>query len=105
MVQLIEQTRGSLGSHSLRKFPATWAAEHGCADREVEIRGRWKGHKNGRIVNRYISVEQLPTDAKVAGILAVGGPVAYKVKADSHVTHEFLLTIVVTSIKQHFFDP
>jgi hypothetical protein len=50
------------------------ASEHGATDPEIEIRGRWKGEKNGRIVNRYISVEQLTTDAKVAGILCVGGP-------------------------------
>lgn len=54
-------TQGTLGTHSLRKFPATWCAQHGCSDPEVEIRGRWKGKKNGRVVNRYISVDQLPS--------------------------------------------
>jgi hypothetical protein len=37
-------------------------------------------------VNRYISVEQLTTDARVAGLLCVGGPVKYSEKHGSHVT-------------------
>ena len=90
MLQLLALTRGSLGSHSLRKFPATWCSEHGCSDREVEIRGRWKGQKNGRIANKHINVEQLPTDAKLAGMLAVGGPIMCKVKQESPVTHAFV---------------
>jgi hypothetical protein len=71
-IDLLQQVRGKVGTHSLRKFPATWASEqHGATNPEIEIQGHWKGSKNGRIVNRYISVEQLTTDAKVAGILCV----------------------------------
>jgi hypothetical protein len=44
--------------------------------------GSWKGKKNGHIVNVYISVEQLPTDAKEAGLLCIGGPVKYQIKPD-----------------------
>jgi hypothetical protein len=91
---LMVKVKGSLGSHSNCKFPATWCAENGSSDPEVDIRGRWKGNKNGWVVNRYISVEQLPTDAKLAGFLAVGGPVWYKLKADSHVSNSFLQGIV-----------
>lgn len=100
--RLSAQTPGSLGTHSLRKFPATWCAQQGCSDPEIEIRGRWKGKKNGRVVNRYISVEQLPTDAKLAGLLAVGGPVKYKLKPDSHVTAEFMSEVVVPAITSHY---
>ena len=103
-LELLAQVRGSIGSHSLRKFAATWAAEHACSDPEVEIRGRWKGKKNGRIVNRYISVEQLPTDAKVAGVLCVGGAVKYSVKAGSHVTQRFLREVVCPGIDAFFVD-
>jgi hypothetical protein len=101
-LELMAKVKGSLGSHSNRKFPATWCAENGSSDPEVEIRGRWKGNKNGRVVNRYISVEQLPTDAKLAGILAVGGPVRYKLKADSHVSNSFLQGIVTPKMHEHF---
>jgi hypothetical protein len=34
-------------------------------DADVEVMGRWKGGGNDRVVNIYISVEQLTTDAKV----------------------------------------
>jgi hypothetical protein len=100
--ELVSQVKGSLGSHSGRKFPATWCAEHGCPNNEVEVRGRWKGQKNGSVVNRYISVEQLPTDAKLAGVLAVGGPIRYKLKDDSHVSHHFLVQTVVPKMHEHF---
>ena len=100
--RLVAQTGGSLGTHSVRKFPATWASRNGAQQPEIEVRGRWKGSRNGAIVNRYISVDQLPTDAKLAGILAVGGPVKYRVKADSHVTDAFLSEVVVPAIASHF---
>jgi hypothetical protein len=47
-------------------------------------------------------VEQLPTDAKVAGVLAVGGPIKYVVKEDSHVSDQFLMTIVAPKLTEHF---
>jgi hypothetical protein len=68
----------------------------------VEIGGRWKGNKNGRVVNRYISAEQLRTYAKLAGILAVGGPVRYKLKADSNVINSFLQGFVTPKMHEHF---
>ena len=102
MKQLVAQVRGGIGSHSIRKFPATWAAEHGISQDHIEIRGRWKGGRNGRTVNRYINVEQLPTDGHVASILSVGGPVKYKPRPGSGLTHQFLMTHVVPGIKGHF---
>ena len=102
MVELTNQVRGSIGSHSLRKFASTWPAEHGISQDDIEIRGRWKGGRNGRTVNRYINVEQLPTDGKVAGVLAVGGPVKYKAKTGSNVTFQFLRDVVAPGIYEHF---
>jgi len=104
MLALLRITGGALGTHSLRKFPSTWCTEHGYDDDKVEIRGRWKGKKGGRVVHRYISPEQLPTDAKMAACLAVGGPVRYKVKADAHVTAAFMADIVCPSITQFYSD-
>ena len=46
-----------LGSHSLRKYPATWASRNDCSADEIEIRGRWKRNAN-RIVDRYIDPKQ-----------------------------------------------
>jgi hypothetical protein len=101
-LELMAKVKGSMGSHSNHKFPATWCAENGSSDPEMEIRGRWKGNKNGQVVNRYISVEQLPTDAKLSGILAVGNPVRYKLRADSHVSNSFLQGIVTPKMHEHF---
>jgi len=100
--ELAAQVRGSIGTHSIRKFAATWAAEHGMSHTEVEVRGRWKGGKNGRVVNLYINLKQLPTDGKVAGILCVGQPVKYKLKPNSGITSEWLLTHVVPGIHDHY---
>jgi hypothetical protein len=101
-VALLSKIKGSLGSHSNRKFPAMWCAENGCTDPEVGVRVRWKGGKNGRMVNRSISVEQLTTDAKLACVLVVGGPIRYKLKDDSHVRLQFLKSIVASKMHEHF---
>ena len=102
--ELVAQVGGSVGTHSIRKFPATWAGEHGTSQDHIEIRGRWKGGKNGRTVNRYINVEQLPTDGMVANTLCVGGPVKYKARAGGGLTHAWLMENVVPGIKGHFQD-
>lgn len=102
MQELIRSTGGALGSHSIRKFGATWCSEHGCADIEVEVRGRWRGKKNGRVVNRYINPRQTPTDVRVAALLCPGGPIKYKIKGNSNVTHQFLIQSVVPNIAQRF---
>ena len=98
------EVRGEIGTHSIHKFASTWAAEHGMSPSEVEIRGRWKGGHNGRVVNLYINVKQLPTDGKVAATLCVGQPVKYKLKPDTAVTRGWLLTNVVPGIHEHFED-
>lgn len=99
--ELCRQTRGRVGTHSMRKFPSTWCAEHGCTPFEIEVRGRWK-QASGRVVNRYINPNQLPIDAKLAGILCVGGPVKYKLKDDSNVTDAFLATAVAPALHAFF---
>jgi hypothetical protein len=54
------------------------------------------------VVNRYISVEQLTIDAKLAGVLAIGGPIRYKLKDDSHVSLQFLKITVTPNMHEHF---
>jgi hypothetical protein len=97
MVTLSVQVKGSLGKHSVRKFPSTWAAEHGASQEHIEICGRWKGGKNGQTVNRYINVEQLPTDGHVAAILCVGGPIN-----GAGITLDWMHEHVVPGIHSHF---
>ncbi|MGL5935859.1 MAG: hypothetical protein ACRCZI_09580 [Cetobacterium sp.] len=100
--EIVLEVRGDIGTHSIRKFASTWAAEHGCTYTEVEIRGRWKGGRNGRVVNLYINVQQLPTDGKVAAVLCVGQPVKYKLKPNTAITREWLLTKVVPGIREMY---
>ena len=45
-----------IGSHSGRKCSAEYAANCGATSNEVEIRGRWKGQKGGRIIFWCINI-------------------------------------------------
>ena len=53
-----------LGSHSVRKYAATYARRCGVTKEEKDIRGRWKGQ--GRVSDIYDDVELSYPDAKVA---------------------------------------
>ena len=63
-----------LGTHSLRKYPATYASRTDCSLNSIEVRGRWKPDTN-RIVTTYVDVKQEYLDAKVQAALCVGGPI------------------------------
>jgi hypothetical protein len=101
-VALSSQIKGSIGTHSVRKFPCTWAAGHGVSQDHTEIRGRWKGARNGQTVNRYINVEQLPTDGTVASVLCIGGPIRYLCHPGCGLTLEWMHEHVVPGIYNHF---
>jgi hypothetical protein len=90
-----------LGSHSLRKYAATWANQNGCSMDDVETRGRWKRNTR-RTASRYVSVEQPHVDAKVEAILCVGGLIAYRLIADSGVTMEWVKEHVIPGISAHY---
>ena len=102
MRALLDLVRGGVGTHSIRKFASTWALQLGCSDGWIEIRGRWKGGRGGRTVNRYISVKQLTVDARVAEKLCIGGAVKYKKKEGSMVTAAFLFEFVVPNVNVFF---
>jgi hypothetical protein len=101
-IELMVKVKGSLGSHINHKVPATWCAGNDSSDPEGEIRGRWKGTNNKRFDNRYNNVYQLLKEAKLAGILSVGGPVRYKLRADSHASNSFLYGMVTPKMHEHF---
>ena len=86
---------GPIGTHSIRKLPATYARNNGCDRDDVEARGRWKTQR--RIVDTYISTSLPYPDTKVAAVLAIGGAVKYKVKPDSRISDNFILEKVVPS--------
>ena len=88
---------GPVGTHSVRKFPATFARRCGCSKDDVDSRGRWRKR---RVVDRYIDVNLPFPDAKVAAALCVGGPCKYALKEGSGVTEQWLCEHVVPSILQ-----
>jgi hypothetical protein len=92
-----------LGTHSKCKLPANFAVNCGAHGEEVEIRGRWKGTRGGRIVNRYIDVKQLYQDAKVASILCLGGPCKHVYEDGCEmITDDWLFEHVVPNIRIKF---
>jgi hypothetical protein len=96
-----ESASGPLGSHSLRKYSSTYATSNGCTMDEVDRRGRWK-RNSGRIVDRYIDVEQKHIDCKVAGSLCVGGPIKYKLREDSGLTLAWVAENITPGIFSFF---
>ena len=89
---------GPLGSHSTRKFAATFARRNGCGKDDVDARGRWKGQK--RMVDTYIDGCLPYPDAKVASSLCVGGAVKYALRRSSRVLEDWLLENVFCNITQ-----
>ena len=90
-----------MGTHSVRKYPATYAHSNGCTYEEIERRGRWK--RNGkRIVDRYVDPDQKWLDGKVAAALCVGGPVKYVLVEGSDVSIEWVRVNVVPGITRFF---
>jgi hypothetical protein len=41
---------GPLDMHSFRKFAASFARMMGSAPNDIDVRGRWKGRRAGRVV-------------------------------------------------------
>jgi len=77
----------------------------GCSHDQVDIRGRWKTRRSGRVVDAYISPEQPYIDAHVASALCQNAPIAYKCHPQATgVTNAWLLQHVVPAINQ-FFGP
>ena len=90
-----------LGTHSIRKFAASWARAVGCLVDEIEGRGRWR-QASRKVVSRYINVDQQFLDARVAATLCIGGAIRYKLEDESGITDEWLYENVVPGIKEFF---
>lgn len=86
------QRPGKLGTHSMRKGPATFAARYGCHKDWINQRGRWRG--GAQQVDTYIDVFQPYPDARVAGVLCgPRGPCKYQVKEGMMVPAAFLQSV------------
>ena len=95
----------ALGVHSKRKTGSTQAKRRGAAGDQVDHRGRWVVKKGSRIVNQvYINPEDVYADAHVASLLAIGGPIVYKVKEDvgKEITLKWLADSIVPNISKRF---
>jgi hypothetical protein len=88
----------AIGTHSNRKFPSTYARRNGCSRDDVDARGRWK--RDRRIVDSYIDVRLPYPDAKVASVLAIGGPVKYEIRNGCDISDEWVVTNVTPFILQ-----
>jgi hypothetical protein len=93
-----------LGSHSIRKFAATFARNCGVTKDEKDIRGRWKGV--GRVSDVYDDVELPYPDAKVAEKLCGGGACFYlpNPRYDPVMLDSFVLNHVVRNVKKRLPD-
>ena len=64
-----------LGTHSTRKAAAARARRSGRSKDELDLRGRWKSR--ARVSSVYEDTELPYPDAKVCGMLCIGGPCLY----------------------------
>jgi hypothetical protein len=89
-----------LGSHSIRKYAATFARRCGVTKDEKDIRGRWKGA--GRVSDVYDYVELPYPDAKVAEKLCGGGACFYlpNPRYDTAMLNSFVLNHVAPNVKK-----
>jgi hypothetical protein len=89
-----------LGSHSVRKYAATYAQRCGVTKDGKDIRGRWKGQ--GRVSDVYDDVELPFPNAKAAQKLCGGGPCFYLCDPtlDVAMLNWFVLSHVVPNIKK-----
>ena len=90
-----------LGTHSIRKYPATFARSNGCTIDEIDIRGRWKRNTK-RVSDRYIDVEQQWIDGKVCSALCPGGSCKYELTVGSGISREWIRNFVVPGISSKY---
>jgi hypothetical protein len=93
---------GPLGSHSVRKFASSHVRKCGISRDQKDIRGRWKSRRH--VSDIYDDVELPFIDAKVGGILCIGGPCKYKIQEGSGITDDFILENVMTKARTRVGD-
>ena len=92
--QLFRQIRrGLLGTHSIRKGAASYAARFGPCKDWISTRGRWKGKRQQ--VDTYIETYLPYPDARVASVLCgPQGPCKYAVKGGDPISDELVKSLV-----------
>ncbi|KAK1737232.1 hypothetical protein QTG54_012099 [Skeletonema marinoi] len=101
-----DENEGGVGTHSRRKFAADYASNCGHSETAIEIRGRWKRLRGGRIVFQYIGLKKSFEDASVCGSLCIGGPIKYELKEgiDASIPMNWIYQHVIPNIRRRFHD-
>eukprot|EP00985_Skeletonema_marinoi_P019559 scaffold11256_cov65-Skeletonema_marinoi.AAC.1 len=86
-----DENEGGVGTHSRRKFAADYASNCGHSETAIEIRGRWKRLRGGRIVFQYIGLKKSFEDASVCGSLCIGGPIKYELKEGTEAVQTLII--------------
>ena len=85
------QSAGKLSTHSIRKMSATCARSSGVQKDDIDTRGRWRQNRQS---DTYVATTVPYPDAKVASVLAMGGPIKYIPKHPDDVTDAWILANV-----------
>ena len=105
--ELAKEMDGDLGSHSIRKFAATFCKNLGIDLSDVNFRGRWKSEEernNKVLADSYVNKNQPIIDAQVAEVLCQNQPCSYRRHKDATgVTDQWLLKHVVPFM-HHFYS-
>lgn len=98
LAAFVPMKKGSLGTHSLRKGPATYASRCGINKSYVEKRGHWIGPK--KTVDPYIAIDLPYPGAKTASVLCGKlGPCKYVLSKNVEIfTSEFLATEICPTV-------
>ncbi|KAH9158911.1 hypothetical protein LEN26_002644, partial [Aphanomyces euteiches] len=92
---------GNLGTHSIRKGPATYASRNGMSRENIELRGRWRGHK--KQVDTYIDIDRPLPDANAASCLCgPSGAVLYSIENTKWCTDTFLCEFIAPNASKLF---
>jgi hypothetical protein len=91
---------GPVGTHSIRKLPASHARKSDCSKDNVDVRARWK--RKARQQDGYVEVTLPYPDAKVAAKLCIGGCIKYQLRQNSGITDEWIAEFVVPNILRRF---
>jgi hypothetical protein len=89
----------AIGTHSFRKYAATYCRNCGASKDDKDLRGRWKS--GGRVSDVYDDTDLPFIDMKVCAMLCVGGPCSYVVEADG-IDNDFIVQNVVPNIAAKF---
>ena len=94
---------GLIGTHSLRKGPATYASRCGLSREIITKRGRWRNHT--RMVDIYIDINcPVPDAIAAAKLCGPNGACKYKLRSGSPVARGWLLSKVAPGITWAFND-